>query len=151
MSRLQRFISAQETDYPQALRELRNGRKQSHWMWYIFPQIAGLGSSSMALKYGIQNLEEAVAYLQDDLLSGRLITLTGILVNDVPETSAEKILGHTDALKFRSSMTLFREAALVLPGPDKSRFACFGEALRKFYEGQPDDQTLALLGKGRNL
>lgn len=133
---LQRFIDAQARVYDDVLRELMQGRKRSHWMWFVFPQIAGLGSSPTAQAYAIGSLAEAKAYLDHPLLGQRLRDCTR-LVNATPHTTAHDIFGSPDDLKFRSSMTLFSEAA-DNAGP-------FQEALQRFYAGQPDERTLQIL------
>ena len=133
---LQRFVDAQAPIYDQALAELRAGRKQSHWMWYVFPQFQGLGESPMAQKFAINSMHEAVAYLQHPVLGPRLIEVTGT-VNEVEGQTIERIFGFPDYLKFRSSMTLFSRAA-----PDERAFA---DALEKYFGGEADQRTLDLL------
>jgi uncharacterized protein (DUF1810 family) len=133
---LQRFVDAQVSVFDQALAELRAGRKRSHWMWFIFPQIAGLGASSMAHRYAISNIEEAVAYLDHPTLGPRL-TLATEAVNQVSASTAGQIFGYPDNLKFCSSMTLFARAA-----PTER---IFEYALQKYFAGQPDAKTNALL------
>jgi uncharacterized protein (DUF1810 family) len=133
---LRRFVDAQAPIYEQALAELRAGRKQSHWMWYVFPQFRGLGESPMAQKFAIQSLDEAVSYLQHPMLGPRLLEVTRA-VNEVKGRSIETIFGYPDYLKFRSSMTLFSRAA-----PDQPLFT---EALAKYFGGAADERTLALL------
>ena len=133
---LQRFVDAQAPIYDQALAELRAGRKQSHWMWYVFPQFHGLGESPMAQKFAINSMHEAVAYLQHTVLSPRLIEATRA-VNEVEGQTIERIFGFPDYLKFRSSMTLFSRAA-----PNERVFA---DALEKYFGGEPDQRTLDLL------
>jgi uncharacterized protein (DUF1810 family) len=135
---LQRFVAAQEGIYEQALAELIAGRKQSHWMWFIFPQLAGLGRSAMAQRYGIASREEAEAYFRHSLLGARLIECTRAVLAHAGAT-AEIIFGTVDALKLRSSMTLFE----VTSGEHEPGFA---QALLAFYGGERDDRTLALLG-----
>ena len=135
--RLDRFVEAQRTSYDQALSELRRGRKTSHWMWFVFPQLAGLGSSPMAQRYAIGSLDEARAYLGHPVLGERLRTCTAA-VNRVPGRSAHAIFGSPDDVKFRSSMTLFAAAA-----PDEPLFA---EALATYFGAEPDPLTLAKLG-----
>jgi uncharacterized protein (DUF1810 family) len=130
---LQRFLDAQEGRYENVLAELRDGQKQGHWIWFIFPQLRGLGSSTMSERYGISSLDEASAYLDDPTLGSRLHECTG-LVNRVRDRSIEEILGRTDAMKFRSSMTLFSRATTAN--------AIFDVALRQFFRGQPDPLTL---------
>lgn len=135
-SQLQRFLDAQAGQYDSVLRELRSGRKASHWMWYIFPQLAGLGSSAMAERYAIASLDEAAAYLAHPVLGQRLIDCTRIVVN-VETESAEEIFPYPDDLKFRSSITLFSR---VTGASD-----VFVKALGKYYRGRPDPLTLELL------
>ena len=134
---LQRFIDAQAPVYTRVLDELRRGRKQSHWMWFIFPQLAGLGHSAMAQRYAIGSRDEAVAYLAHEVLGTRLRECTS-LVNRVEGRTALEILGSPDDMKFCSSMTLFGEVSAD-PG--------FAEAIAKYYVGQRDQRTLALLAK----
>ncbi|KQQ30901.1 calpastatin [Methylobacterium sp. Leaf123] len=133
---LNRFVDAQDGLYEDALAELRNGRKQSHWMWFIFPQIAGLGSSAMARRYAIRSLDEARAYLAHPLVGERLRTCTRT-ANAWENRSAHALFGAPDDMKFRSSMTLFAQAA-----PDDPDFA---QALATFFEGRPDPLTLEKL------
>lgn len=134
---LERFVEAQEPTYRQALAELRKGRKQTHWMWYVFPQIAGLGSSPMAQRYAIESRAEAEAYLAHPLLGQRLIECTeAVLVHR--GVSAHAIFGSPDDMKFRSAMTLF--------GAVSKKGSPFERALRQFYDGVPDERTLALVG-----
>jgi uncharacterized protein (DUF1810 family) len=133
---LRRFEEAQAPIYYQVIGELRNGRKQSHWMWFIFPQMRGLGHSSMAMKFGIGSLEEAAAYLDHLVLGTRLRECTG-LVNLIDGRSIDQIFGSPDDLKFRSSMTLFARAA--------SEKRLFEDALAKYFGGESDTLTLKLL------
>lgn len=133
---LQRFVDAQDPVYTQVCDELRNGRKRSHWMWFVFPQIQGLGSSAMAQRFAISSLAEAEAYLRHPLLGPRLRDSTR-LVNLVEERSIEAIFGYPDCLKFRSSISLFARAT--------SDNEVFVEALRKYFAGEADPQTLQLL------
>lgn len=134
---LARFLAAQDRHYAQVLTELRGGRKTSHWMWYIFPQIRGLGSSETSRFYAISSLAEAKAYLAHPILGPRLLACTA-LVNEVANRSIIDIFGDIDAMKFRSSMTLFREAS--------ADGDAFRAALDKYFDGKPDDLTLAALG-----
>ena len=134
--RLQRFIDAQNPVYQQVCTELRNGRKESHWMWFIFPQLSGLGSSPSAITFGISSREEAEAYLAHPVLGMRLKECT-LLVNQVEGRAAEQIFGYPDVLKFRSSMTLF---AHVMPDNQ-----IFEHALHKYFGGEPDRRTLEQL------
>ncbi len=130
---LQRFVDAQASIYAQVCAELRDGRKQSHWMWFIFPQIEGLGHSEMARRFAISSRDEAVAYLAHPVLGPRLRECTS-LVNRIEGRTAREILGSPDDLKFRSSMTLFAAAT-----PDNE---VFKEALQKYFEGVGDPATL---------
>jgi uncharacterized protein (DUF1810 family) len=133
---LQRFVDAQASTYRQALAELRRGRKTSHWMWFIFPQLKALGRSSTALHYGIASLDEARAYLAHPSLGPRLNECTKAILSHRSEP-AETILGHVDAMKLRSSMTLFEAAA--------NGQGLFGAVLDAFYGSERDDLTLSLL------
>ncbi len=133
---LQRFVDAQQLVYADACRELRAGQKQSHWMWFIFPQVAGLGYSRTAQRFAIGSLEEAAAYLAHPVLGHRLRECTRLAL-DVADGSAEQIFGWPDWMKFRSSMTLFAQAA--------SENALFVAALDRFFDGEPDEVTLGLL------
>ena len=133
---LQRFLDAQSPVYDQVLAELRDGRKHTHWMWFIFPQIAGLGSSPMAQHYAISGRAEALAYLAHPVLGPRLSECTQ-LVNQIPNRAIDQIFAYPDDLKFRSSITMF---AAVAPGEE-----VFHIALERFFAGQPDPATLALL------
>ena len=135
---LSRFLKAQEQDYEQALREIRSGRKRSHWMWYIFPQIQGLGFSPTAQYYAIRDLQEARDYLAHPVLGTRLKEISSALL-DLDGLSASEIFGYPDDLKLRSSMTLFRMADLNEP--------VFLEVLEKYYDGKPDARTVELAGK----
>jgi uncharacterized protein (DUF1810 family) len=130
----QRFVDAQEREgtYAQALEELRAGQKTTHWIWFVFPQAAGLGESATARLFAIDSLEEAKAYLEHPLLGPRLRECSQALL-DVSGKTAREILGETDATKLRSSMTLFANAA-----PDDSLFQ---EILDKYYEGERDEET----------
>ena len=132
---LERFVKAQEGIYPRALAELKAGRKQSHWMWFIFPQIAGLGHSAMAQMYAIASLEEARAYLAHPLLGPRLRECCEAVLA-VEGKSAHTIFGSPDDLKFRSSMTLFD-----LASPND----IFRAALDKYFDGEADPLTLQTL------
>jgi uncharacterized protein (DUF1810 family) len=136
---LQRFVDAQEGVYRTALAELRNGRKRTHWMWFIFPQIRGLGSSAMAARYAIASETEARAYLADRTLGPRLIEMTQTML-DLRDVSASEVLGYPDDVKFRSSMTLFAAVAID---------PIFSESLDRFFGGKSDELTLALL-RGSN-
>jgi len=133
---LQRFVDAQSRCFDRACRELSEGRKQSHWMWFIFPQLKGLGHSAMANRYAISSRQVAEAYLRNPILGPRLRQCTQ-LVMLVEGRSIERIFGTPDDLKFRSSMTLFANTA----GENK----IFQEALRKYFAGKPDPLTIDLL------
>lgn len=135
---LDRFIEAQEKMYPVALKELKAGKKRSHWMWYIFPQLRGLGMSSMAHTYGISGLDEAKAYLEHPVLSERIYELCGALLEHKDKTAYE-IFGDIDEMKLRSSMTLF-----ALTNED---YTIFDEVLDCFFEGKMDEATLELINR----
>ena len=134
---LDRFVEAQDPIYNRVLSELRRGQKRSHWMWFIFPQIRGLGHSKLAMQFSILNQEEARAYLRHPILGPRLHECTTMVLKTDARSIAE-IFGSPDDLKFRSSMTLFD---FVAPG------TVFGQALRKFFDGQGDQTTLGALKK----
>ncbi|MDQ2633489.1 MAG: DUF1810 domain-containing protein [Pseudomonadota bacterium] len=136
-SHLDRFVHAQEPVIEQVRAELRAGRKSSHWMWFVFPQLARLGFSQRSQFYGIASLEEARAYLDHAVLGPRLVECTG-LVNAVTGRTVHDIFGSPDDMKFRSSMTLFAVADPDAPS--------FGTALEKYFEGGKDPRTLELLG-----
>jgi uncharacterized protein (DUF1810 family) len=132
---LQRFLDAQAPIYARVVAELRRGQKQTHWMWFVFPQLAGLGHSAMAQRFAIASREEAVAYLGHGVLGPRLKECTALIMA-VEGRTAREILGSPDDLKFQSSMTLF---SAVSSDPE------FSAALTKFYGGKPDQRTLDLL------
>jgi uncharacterized protein (DUF1810 family) len=133
---LQRFVDAQNPVYSQVCAELRKGNKRGHWMWFIFPQLRGLGHSAMANRYGIGGAAEAAAYLVHPVLGARLRECTS-LVNVAQGRSAQEIFGSPDDMKFRSSMTLF---ASVAPND-----RCFNDALAKYFDGRPDRLTIERL------
>lgn len=133
---LRRFVDAQASVYADVLEELADGRKRTHWMWFVFPQIRGLGSSPTAQRFSISSLKEAEAYMRHPVLGQRLREAT-LLVNRVNGRSIEDIFGYPDYLKFRSSMSLFARAT-----DDNEVFV---EALRKYFSGEPDADTLRLL------
>jgi uncharacterized protein (DUF1810 family) len=137
---LQRFVDAQEGVFDTALAELRAGSKQSHWMWFIFPQLAGLGRSPTAQYYGIASLEEAQAYLNHPILGPRLRQALEAILSWTGRRTPEQILGSIDALKLRSSLTLFDII---------ERHDLFERALSSFYGGKSDGRTLALLNGER--
>jgi uncharacterized protein (DUF1810 family) len=134
---LARFVAAQAPVWVQVRAELAGGRKRSHWMWFVFPQLRGLGRSAMAVHYGIGSRAEAKAYLDHPLLGARLVDCTGLMLAADEGSSALAILGPPDDLKFRSSMTLF---AAVAPAP-----APYEAALARFFGGVGDQATLVLL------
>ena len=132
---LKRFIEAQEGVYPVALRELREGRKRSHWMWYIFPQLKHLGHSYNAKYYGLSGVDEAAAYLAEPVLGQRLREVSTAILN-LPTNDAHEVFGGIDSLKLRSSMTLFD---LVSPND------IFARVLDKYFNGQRDNRTLTII------
>lgn len=136
MADLQRFLDAQAGAYARALYELRAGEKRSHWIWYVLPQIQGLGSSSTAQRYAIADRAEAAAYVAHEVLGARLRECVAAILQHRGRT-ARQILGTPDDLKFRSCLTLFREVAPEEP--------LFQAALDAFYQGEPDARTLAIL------
>jgi len=137
---MDRFITAQATTYAQALSEIRSGAKRSHWMWFIFPQLKGLGYSSNANYYGIGGLSEATAYIQHPILGPRLIEISRALLN-LPGNDATNVMGSPDDMKLRSSMTLFS----LVKGADP----VFELVLDKYFQSQKDNQTIALLSVGK--
>jgi uncharacterized protein (DUF1810 family) len=139
---LERFVSAQNQadTFATAVGELRDGRKRSHWMWFVFPQIAGLGHSPMSQRYAIESLEEARAYLAHDVLGPRLIECARVLCQ-LEGLTAQEIFGGIDSLKLRSSMTLFAYADSANP--------IFGQVLEAYFGGAGDEATERLLGVGR--
>lgn len=134
---LERFVDAQESVFADVLGELRRGRKETHWMWFVFPQIEGLGASPTARRFALRSLDEVRAYLDHPLLGPRLRLCCEILL-ELEGRSAEQIFGYPDVMKLRSSLTLFSQAAED-PGP-------FQALLDKYYGGEEDPRTLALLG-----
>lgn len=135
---LQRFVDGQVQSFDQALGELNAGSKQSHWMWFIFPQLAGLGRSPTALHYAISSIEEARAYLEHPLLGARLRQSVDAVMPWAGRRSAEEIFGPVDAMKFRSSLTLFDAA---------EPRSIFSQALEAFFGGARDGRTSSLLGR----
>src|SRR5579859_7063847 len=138
---LGRFVAAQDAGgtFERAVAELRAGCKTSHWMWFVFPQIAGLGRSPAAARFAISSLGEAGAYLEHPVLGPRLADCAGILLR-LADRTAEQIFGGIDAMKLRSSMTLFQRARPADP--------LFGQVLERYFDGQPDPATDRLLGRG---
>ena len=135
-----KYLDAQNDSYgsyDQALAEIRNGMKVGHWIWYIFPQLKGLGMSSTSQYFGIRDLDEAKEYLQNQLLRDRLIEISEALLEQ--SGNIKNIVGFVDAMKVRSSMTLFQAA--------DPEIEVFGKVLDKFYDGKPDDITLRIIGK----
>ena len=133
---LSRFLGAQEHDYLRALSEIRSGHKRSHWIWYIFPQLKGLGSSHHAEYYGISDMTEAMSFLKHPILRERLIEISGALL-ELTDNDPESVMGYPDDLKLKSSMTLFA----AVPGSDP----VFEKVLKKFFRGTKDARTLELI------
>lgn len=133
---MQRFIDAQNQVFDKVVDELSHGFKETHWMWYIFPQITGLGQSTTAKYYELQNIDEINEYINNELLMQRLYTLCSILKKQT--NSAEEIFGYPDVLKFKSSMTLFDYY---------KQNEIFNELLEKFYQGQRDEETIKIIKK----
>ncbi|MDE6427308.1 MAG: DUF1810 domain-containing protein [Ruminococcus sp.] len=134
---MEKFLKAQESAYPIALDEIKNGKKRSHWIWYIFPQLAELGRSSMAKYYGIKDIDEARKYLENDILRVRLIEISEALLS--VDDTAVNILGHIDTLKVKSCMTLFHMAS-----PENK---VFSRVIDKFYGGKYDNITIDIINK----
>ena len=132
---LERFKKAQEKDYYRALAEIKNGRKESHWMWYIFPQLKGLGYSEISQFYGIDGMAEAKAYLKDEVLRDHLVEISEALLG-LESSTAEDVMGYPDNLKLKSSMTLFAQAA--------PEIEVFDKVLAKFFGGERDTKTLEM-------
>lgn len=137
MPDLQRFKDAQKNDYELALREIKSGRKRSHWMWYIFPQIHGLGRTSISEYFSIKNIQEAREYLKDPVLGTRLVEISKALL-DLSTSDPQAVFGSPDDLKLRSCMTLFEKADPENP--------VFGKVLDRYYNGQRDQRTLEIVG-----
>ena len=149
MKDINRFLEAQETTYQQALQEVKSGRKTSHWIWYIFPQIEGLGQSYASHYYGIEDIEEAKAYLQQPILKQRLLEISSALL-EVEGKNSFEIFGTLDAIKVQSSMTLFH-----ITNPEEE---VFKQVLDKYYDGTLDENTIEKLNtksyrkeKGRGI
>lgn len=136
MNNLKKFIDAQEQNYERALKEIQNGKKLTHWIWYIFPQIKGLGFSDLANYYGIANLDEAKAYLSNDYLRNNLLEITNSLLN-LKSNNIREILDYPDDLKVKSCMTLFYYA--------NPNILVFKKVIDKYYDGNFDNQTIFLL------
>jgi uncharacterized protein (DUF1810 family) len=133
---LKRFIDAQENTYPDALMEIKNGKKKSHWMWYIFPQIYGLGSTEISKFYAIKDLREAQLYLQHPILGQRLIDISKAL-SEIKDKSAHEIFGSPDDLKLKSCMTLFSSL--------KNAHPIFQQIIDQFFDGKMDNKTLEII------
>ena len=135
---LQRFVTAQTGSYGLALSEMKDGKKRSHWMWFIFPQIRGLGSSEASRYYGIRDLKEAEAFLNHPVLGNRIIEISGVLLT-LGTNDAHEVFGSPDDLKLKSSMTLFSEVENTNP--------VFKAVLQKFFKAERDQATLKMLGQ----
>ncbi|MCX7283578.1 MAG: DUF1810 domain-containing protein [Novosphingobium sp.] len=133
----QHFLDAQSTSYCRATTELRQGKKQTHWMWFIFPQLVGLGHSEMSKKFAITSLDEARAYANHEVLGTRLLECVDLL-QDLPTANASAVLGDVDAMKLHSCLTLFASACPERP--------IFKAAIDRWFKGEPDQSTLKLLG-----
>lgn len=133
---LKRFLDAQDADYAAALQEIKTGRKRSHWMWYIFPQIAGLGMSGISRHYAIIDLQEAKEYMQNPLLKAHMLEICKALLQ-LEEKNADIIFGFPDNLKLKSSMTLFEAAA--------PEYTVFADVLEQYFAGERDEKTLGIL------
>jgi uncharacterized protein (DUF1810 family) len=136
MNDLDRFLDAQMDTYQIALQEIKNGRKETHWMWYIFPQIVGLGHSSNSQYYAIKDISEAQAYYNHEILGTRLVEISNELLK-LDKDDAVAIFGHTDAMKLKSSMTLFSQVA--------NTNSVFQQVLQKYYHGQMDNRTIKII------
>ena len=145
---LQRFVEAQAGAIEGVYAELRAGQKRRHWMWFVFPQIRGLGSSEMAMRYAISGPDEARAYLDHPVLGPRLQECAGIVV-DLKGRTIEAIFGYPDDLKFHSSMTLFDRAAALFGEAEDPSEGVFHKALKKYFGGKTDEATLARLASTR--
>lgn len=134
------FIQAQDVIYPLVIKELTAGKKRTHWMWFVFPQIQGLGHSEMAQRFALQSVEQAQEYLQDDILGARLYECAELLLAH-PDKTALEIFGTPDNLKLHSSLTLFAQAAGV------GQESVFSELLVRFFAGQQDSKTLQIIAQ----
>ena len=143
MSEIARFLEAQEKDYETALKEIKQGKKESCWIWYIFPQIQGLGNSSLSEKYSIKDIEEAKEYLENETLKARLIEITQALL-DLEEKDIKSIMGYPDDLKLKSSMTLFKKVEEIY---EINCDNIFQKTLDKFFNGEEDNNTIRILEK----
>ena len=148
MSDLDRYLEAQEKEYEKALKEIQNGKKENHWIYYIFPQIKGLGKTEISNKYGIKNIEEAIEFLKNEKLRKNLIEISQVLLDKEEGTDIKEIMGFPDNLKLKSSMTLFKVAE------EESEINCngiFKKILDKYYNGEEDAMTLVILQKQKYL
>lgn len=136
---LKRFLDAQERDYATALQEIKNGKKRSHWMWYIFPQIAGLGLSSTSQYYAISSIEEAKEYMNHPILKTHMLEICEVLLQ-LNNKNANTIFGFPDNLKLKSSMTLFEIAA--------PEYVVFKEVLEQYFCGERDEKTISIISSG---
>jgi uncharacterized protein (DUF1810 family) len=146
MPNLERFLKEQEDDYERALKEIKNGRKESCWMWYIFPQIIGLGSTQMSKIYAIKDIEEAIEYLNHRILGARLIEITQAVI-DLGDADINKVFHFPDNLKLKSCMTLFREAE---KSSEVKSNNVFQRVIDQFFDGKDDEKTLAILQMQEN-
>ena len=133
---LKRFLEAQEKDYATALQEIQNGKKCSHWMWYIFPQITGLGLSPTAQYYAIANIQEAKEYMRNPVLKAHMLEMCAVLLQ-LDNKDANKIFGYPDNLKLKSSMTLFETAT--------PEYGVFKEVLEQYFQGKHDEKTIRII------
>ena len=143
MSKLDRFLEAQEKQYETALKEIKSGKKQTCWMWFIFPQIKGLGFTQMSKYYSIENIDEAIEYLNNDTLRSRLIEISQAVL-DLGKVDINQVMGFPDDLKLKSCMTLFKEAEAKSLDDEKCD-GIFQKVLDQFYDGEDDPKTLVVL------
>ena len=144
--KIDRFVDIQKTDFENAYREIQNGRKVSHWMWYIFPQVKGLGSTSTSLYYGIDGLKEAEEYLNNEFLYNNIVKISNELLK-LNTNDPEEVFGYIDALKLRSSMTLFSETQKRSNNLINSKTDVFDKVIEKYYNGEYDNLTSNILDK----
>lgn len=151
MKDINRFVLAQDSCYQDVLQEIKQGKKQTHWMWFIFPQIQGLGRSHMSEMYAIQNIAEAKQYLQNNLLAERFIELTTILAEYPEPITAEEIFGFIDKKKFWSSLTLFLTVIEQYPEINiNEKFNCIANCLKRYFDGFHDKRTSEILNSLEN-
>ena len=141
MNDLNRFIEIQKKEYYSALEEIKNGKKVNHWMWYIFPQIKGLGTTKISVKYSVDDIYEAKSYLEDDHLRDNLVNICNELLK-LNESDPIKIFGYTDSMKLKSSMTLFD---FVIAYFNMNINNVFSKVLEKYYDGEKDDLTIGII------